>query len=315
MVNFFDKLYTSVVYKSKFLSQIGYYGFLRLLIRVSANFIIPIYFRMTQYNKSNSLPIEIIEDQKIIISLTSFPTRINRLWIVIETLLRQKTKPDLIILWLSKEQFPNISFVPKSLIKLQNRGLKIVLCENDLKSHKKYYYAMKEFPNDIIVTVDDDVIYNSNLLTYLVDLNKKYPRAICCNNAALIKVYNNNISPYLDWKNIKFPQSPSFNLMPIGMGGILYPPNVMHNDIFDVQVFRKYCFFADDIWLNIMSRLHGTMVAKTAYNSVYLPLINFKNETLHSKNVVKNLNDEQLKSVREYYIINQNIDPFKDILT
>lgn len=315
MINFFDKLYTSVVYKSKFLSKIGYYGFLRFLIRVIANFIVPIYFRTTQYKKMNSLSVEIKKDQRIIVSLTSFPARINRLWIVIETLLRQKTKPDLIVLWLSIEQFSNLSLVPKSLIKLQNRGLKIVLCEDDLKSHKKYYYAMKEFPNDVIVTVDDDVIYNTNLLTHLVDLNKRYPMAICCNNVALIKVYNGNIYPYLYWKNIKTPQTPSFNLIPIGMGGILYPPNVMHNDIFNVEVFRKHCFYADDIWLNTMSRLNGTLVAKTAYNSVYLPVINFKNVTLHSKNVEENLNDKQLESIRGYYLMNRNIDPFKNILT
>ena len=39
--------------------------------------------------------------QKVIISLTSYPKRINTLWIVIETLLRQTMKLDEIILWLA----------------------------------------------------------------------------------------------------------------------------------------------------------------------------------------------------------------------
>ena len=40
----------------------------------------------------------------------------------------------------------------------QKRGLTIRFCE-DLKAHKKYYYAFKEYPDDIVITVDDDVIY------------------------------------------------------------------------------------------------------------------------------------------------------------
>ena len=44
---------------------------------------------------------------KLIVSLTSFPARINTVHQVIESLLNQTKKADKIILWLAPEQFPN----------------------------------------------------------------------------------------------------------------------------------------------------------------------------------------------------------------
>lgn len=74
-------------------------------------------------------------EQKIIVSLTSFPKRIDTLWITIETLLRQSMKPDEIILWLAEEQFNGIDSLPKALLEQQKRGLTIRFCD-DLRSHK-----------------------------------------------------------------------------------------------------------------------------------------------------------------------------------
>ena len=30
---------------------------------------------------------------------------------------------------------------------------------DDLKPHKKYFFAFKEYPNDLVITIDDDVLY------------------------------------------------------------------------------------------------------------------------------------------------------------
>ena len=51
----------------------------------------------------------------VIISFTSFPARINDVWKVVESLKNQSILPAKIILWLSKEQFPDGSGIPASL--------------------------------------------------------------------------------------------------------------------------------------------------------------------------------------------------------
>ena len=46
-------------------------------------------------------------DTKIIVSLTSFPERMDDVHYTLYSLLNQEFKPDEIILWLSQEEFPN----------------------------------------------------------------------------------------------------------------------------------------------------------------------------------------------------------------
>ena len=65
-----------------------------------------------------------IRKKKIIISMTSIPVRIDKVWIVVESLLRQTYKPDQIILWLAKDEFKDCP-LPSTLKAQQKRGLQI----------------------------------------------------------------------------------------------------------------------------------------------------------------------------------------------
>ena len=48
--------------------------------------------------------------------------------------------------------------IPDNLLGYYNKKqLEIIFVEEDLRSHKKYYYAFKEYQNDIIITIDDDI--------------------------------------------------------------------------------------------------------------------------------------------------------------
>lgn len=87
-------------------------------------------------------------------------------------------KPDEIILWLAEEQFNGIDSLPKALLEQQKRGLTIRFCD-DLRSHKKYYYTMQEYPRDIVILVDDDMFYPKDTIKKLWKLHKKYPNDIC----------------------------------------------------------------------------------------------------------------------------------------
>ena len=74
---------------------------------------------------------------KVIVSLTSFPARIDIVDITIKSLLMQSLKPDEIILWLAKGQFSGEeNGLPTKLLKLKKYGLTINWC-NDIKSYKK----------------------------------------------------------------------------------------------------------------------------------------------------------------------------------
>lgn len=44
--------------------------------------------------------------------------------------------------------------------------------DEDIRSHKKYWYAISEYPGMSIITVDDDIIYSSDTIKDLVEGSK-----------------------------------------------------------------------------------------------------------------------------------------------
>ena len=243
-------------------------------------------------------------EKKIIVSLTSHPGRINSVWISLATILRQKVKPDKVILWLAKEQFPELK-LPKSLIKLKKYGLTIRWCDEDLRSHKKYYYAFKEFQNDIIITFDDDVYYPNNVTKELYKLHKQNPDCICSNKVNKMLFADNRLSPYNKWiHNYKSNFVPSYELVQIGISGVLYPPNCFTKEVFQKEVFRKLCFYADDLWLKVCSLLNNKKVITSKYfNKELVPIKYTQRVGLFKINVFDDKNDSQLKNVLTHFDI------------
>ncbi|HLN94314.1 MAG TPA: hypothetical protein VK183_01670 [Flavobacterium sp.] len=199
-----------------------------------------------------------------IVSMTSFPARIDEVWITVETLLRQSYKPDALILWLSEEQFPDRQ-VPESLTKLVPRGLTIEFVPGDIRSHKKYFYAFERFPEAAIITVDDDVYYPKNTLKYLADAFAQHPDCVIANRAHTMTFADTGLKPYRQWRHNDKPRVPSALLVPTGVGGVLYPPGSYHPDIFDEATFRAICFMADDLWLKVATLRNGYKVATTPF--------------------------------------------------
>ncbi|MDT9026820.1 glycosyltransferase family A protein [Rossellomorea yichunensis] len=274
-----------------------------IFLRKVANIFVKFYYKFPY--KKIGINKTIKREKKYIVSLTTFPGRINVVWIAIESLLRQRFKPDEIILWLAKEQFNGLEDIPIEIIKQQERGLTIRFCD-DLRSHKKYYYAFKEFSEDVIITVDDDVIYPNNTLEVLVGLHKKHPNCICSNRAHVItKKEDNLIDSYNRWvNNPRGFQGPSKLLCPTGVSGVLYPPNSVDREIFNKESIKNLCFYADDLWLKIMSLKKGTHVVKSAsFPDDLFTIESSQNESLGSINVAENKNDEQLQAILRKYDI------------
>jgi hypothetical protein len=278
----------------------------RVTIKGFCNFIIPFYFK---YSNSNN-NINDFSERKVIVSFTTFPGRINSIWLVVECMLRQKFKPDKIILWLSINQFPSKEHLPLQLLEYENKGLEIHLCQGDLRSHKKYYYALKQFPNDLLITIDDDFFYPSNLISDLMELHKKYPKAICCERGHLMKVSKDILFPYNNWEYLNSGRGPSFDIFQTSGGGTLYPPSSLHPEVFNKEFFLEHCKTADDVWLNMMSQLNSTKIIKSNNHFEPIPIFIKSDFKLSAINVSDNQNDVQIKKVRDFVISKFKKDPF-----
>lgn len=316
MIDFFNKLYSSIQNSNSFLTKIRFYTLLRVFVRNTANIILPFYFKFTSSKIDNKLDKTKIDRPRVIVTFTSFPARINRVWIVVETILRQKIKPDKIIIWLSKKQFENINSLPKNLLDQRDKGLEILMVEDDLKSHKKYYYAVKEFPHDILITIDDDIIYPSDMIKNLIASSIKFPKTVIARYGYRIKVEEDTIAPYKNWEKKIVNSIPSDDMFFGSGGGTLFPPGAFPDITLKKEIIISTCPLADDIWLNTMIRINGFKILILDSNKgTLLPVLNLKNKTLSSKNKGLNLNDIQLKDVRTYFSENLGVDPFLDVIT
>ena len=240
---------------------------------------------------------------KYIVSLTTFPKRINVVWLTVESILRQSSKPDAIILWLAKSEFDGKESLPQNLLKLEERGLQIQFCDEDLKPHKKYYYTLKRYPKANIITVDDDMIYPSSLLGHLKRHHKKYPKSICSILTRKINVKDNEIQPYTSWGIHKNEDKRSRIFLQIGVGGVLYPPDSLHSEVLNKEVLKQKALKADDLWLKIMALKKNTPIVSLGhlYPRTFLPIIIKDNKQLMDSNIGEGRNDKIFNKLLDHY--------------
>ena len=166
----------------------------------------------------------------IIISFTTILGRIDKVHLCIETLFRQSLKPDYIFLWLAEEmtQTPERATILnktqtkalKRLKKLKRRGLEIKFCK-DIGPYKKSIYTLKNYPDAILVTVDDDIFYRRDFLKELYTAYQKEPQYIHCHRARFMqKNADGKFKKYKDWKLfLSVSLHPSLLVFPTGSGG------------------------------------------------------------------------------------------------
>lgn len=247
-----------------------------------------------------------MRNEKVIVSLTTHPGRIKTVHTCIESLLNQRCKPEKVLLWLSKEQFPNMeNGLPKKLLTLtKNNQFEIHWTDDDLKPHKKYFYAMQEYPDLPLIIVDDDVVYDEMLVGKLMNSYRKYPHSISCMRANLMMFKpDGTFRPYENWiMDYKMLlDTPSYQLLPTGVGGVLYPPKSLPDIAFNKRAIEETCLLCDDLWLNILT-------THTGYNTViprdyctYMTIEGSQEVALWRSNVRQNNNDVSLKNILSYY--------------
>ncbi|MCQ8212124.1 hypothetical protein NON08_06250 [Cetobacterium somerae] len=255
-------------------------------------------------NFKNILSYEETKEPQIIVSLTTYNKRIYDVHLTIESLFRQTIMPNKIILWLAEDEF-NENSIPEMLKRLQKKGLEIGFCK-DLKSYKKLIPTLKKYPNQIVITVDDDVIYPYDFLEnmyieYLKDKECVYfyrGHKMTFDKKRKINTYDNWIGDYQG-------EEKTFLTLPTGIGGVLYPPKCFDKEILDESQFMKLAPRADDIWFKAMTLKNGVKCKKIKltkeFHKKFINLEDGQDIALCKVNVNENQNNIQLKAVFDYY--------------
>lgn len=192
--------------------------------------------------------------------------------------------------------------MPRDLLKLRSFGLTIDWCEN-LRPYKKLIPALEKYPEDIIVTADDDVFNHPDWLKILYNEHAQYPDCVVAHRCQRIRIdTQGKFYSYNTWPVYNKPSTMYDNFL-MGAGGVLYTKKFLHGDILRRDIFKELAPIADDIWFWAMAVLNGTKIripAAAQSKLIYIDLDTEQSgETLWSVN--KTQNDVQLRKVIKRY--------------
>lgn len=246
-----------------------------------------------------------IAECPVIVSLTTYGKRLYEVYLAIESIMQGTVLPNKIVLWLSNE-YTN-AHLPITLQNQMKRGLDVRFCR-DIRSYTKLIPALREFPDCIIVTIDDDIFYQPDMLEGLLNAHKVYPHDVLANRIDTM-VLDSNGRPVtcLNWNIFQKPTDASPLNFALGVEGILYPPGAFDDEVFNEEVFLSICPTADDVWFKAMELKAGTGVRNvyTHYErgGGIIPNLELQDTGLQviNTNVNDCKNDAQIEKVLDRY--------------
>lgn len=245
-------------------------------------------------------------DQEVVVSMASYGTRVTSAYLAVESIMQQSIKPNRIVLCIP-EDWKNRP-LPKLLQNQQERGLE-VLYNKDIWSFKKLIPALRKYPDSIIITGDDDCLYNVDFLENLLSSHRKDPKAIWGNRIHEVTFNNRGgVELYSNWKwEIPYTEESSKLFFITTVGGVLYPPHSLYEDVTKEDIFMDIAKYNDDIWCYAMALLKGTEIKRSFTHSPkgvdYLSLEESQFERLSLGNVStgESRNDKIFRAVFERY--------------
>lgn len=222
--------------------------------------------RFLQVNKINS-ETSTVNDYKIpvYISLTSIFKNQDILLKTLQSIINQTRKPDKIFLYLSEESyildegFKNKEITNSELLKfLDNNPIIDIKWVKNTGSYRKLLPILKDKWDEdcIIITIDDDTIYDTNLIENLVN---DYHKHKCVTGYRGFTPSFDKLENFDYGKGVKLQHLSLYNFF-TGKGGILYKPQFFHKThdlIFNDKIYLNTCPTGDDIWFYIVRLLNN----------------------------------------------------------
>jgi hypothetical protein len=203
----------------------------------------------------------------IYISLTSIFKNQEMLFKTLQSLVNQTLLPNKIFLYLSEEPsffdngFRNKIITNKKLLHLLQTNQDIIQIKwgKDIGPYGKLIPLLKEKWNEdcIIITVDDDTIYDKNLIENLV---VDYIKHQCVISYRGFTPKLKDLKDFNYEKRQIYTDNKSLYNFPTGKGAILYKPEFFHKTgdlIFNKDIYTKYCSAQDDIWFYLVRIKNG----------------------------------------------------------
>lgn len=237
-------------------------------------------------------------DDRVVVSLTSYPPRFQTLHLTLKTILLQSVRPAAVVLWIAKE---DVEQLPENVLALKKWGLQIGQCKN-LRSYKKLIPALSTYRDRVIVTADDDVVYWRKWLADLLGEYSGDSPEVLCHRMHVVKTNARGLpDTYRSWEWCSDSLQRSRLNFATGVGGVLYPPNVFHGEAVDEEKMIRFCPQGDDIWFYWMTNASGVHVRKVPSSGNIRFWIGSQEAALWKSNIDDERNDTQIATmIKEY---------------
>lgn len=193
---------------------------------------------------------------QLVLSLTSHPPRFHTLDLTLRRLLSQDIRPDAVVLWLARG---DSKLLPARVTALQKHGLTISECE-DVRQYNKIIPSLVAYPDAFVVTADDDIAYPRDWLRRFTRAYRSQREILCQVTRQMVR-NGSGYAPYNVWPQIDGDDcTTGAELLLMGCGGAMYPPNSLAPQVTDAKQFMQLCPTADDLWLHWMASLAGTSI-------------------------------------------------------
>ena len=233
-----------------------------ILISIIILILLLIYIKVFNIKKETFLN---KNDIPVYISVTSIFKNQSELYLTLKSILSQSQQPNKIYVYLSEEPYilddgfknKQITYINLKNLLNDNKIFEIKFVENTGSYRKLLPLLKKKWDEEcIIITIDDDTIYDENLIQNLVNDYKKY------NCVINYRGFTPDMDKLEDFEHNRRSSIKSRSLynFPLGKGGILYTPQFFKktgNLIFNYEIYSNTCDKQDDIWFYIIRMLNG----------------------------------------------------------
>ena len=242
------------------------------------------------------------EQYDFIVAMTTYKPRLQNGNIVnhVKSLLMQDTKLKFkLVITLYKD---DVQYVPPELMFMLRsyKNMELIVANENLRPHLKYFYAMLKYRNLPIITVDDDVHYENNLFQKLYDNYLKYPNCVSARRVHKIRYnYSGAAINYNAWiYEYKRNIGPSVDLFATGVGGVLYPPDILKIEEKEISDIKNKALTADDVYLKHKENQLGVLVCPVSPHKLSYSLTRTANVNALCATDNTTGNDQIIKNLR-----------------
>lgn len=213
--------------------------------------------------------------ERIVVSLSTIPSRAGHLRSVLNSLLDQSVSADRIVLALpSHSARENIPYPSESDLDLPP-GVDVISAK-DVGPITKLLPTLAIEPDAIIVVVDDDVIYPYHFLETLLDAHRAHPHSALAYRGVRI----DPARAFVDLEHV-FASGISVTQkvdIIFGTWGYLLPPGALDDEVFNVADDGNPLRWVDDVWVS-------GHLARRGVERLIVPATELPIETLSSMRV------------------------------